>query len=115
MSSKLERATQDHYTLAEIERTLKNRELSYSYAEQGDLDIVHLILDSEKALELAQPTEIQRMTVDLVWRQGYNLVETGKMLGVTPQAVKFNLGLLKIKIQKVLDEWKVLDKGGEVA
>ncbi|WP_257787565.1 hypothetical protein [Bacillus safensis] len=36
MASKLDRATKDHYTLAEVERTLKNRELSYSYAEQGD-------------------------------------------------------------------------------
>ncbi|MGV2442247.1 hypothetical protein FO484_21320, partial [Bacillus atrophaeus ATCC 9372] len=67
------------------------------------------------ALELAQHTEIQKMTVDLVWRQCYTLVETGKMLGVTPQAVKFNLGLLKVKIQKVMDGWKVMDKGGEGA
>lgn len=113
MASKLDRATKDHYTLAEIERALKNRELSYSYAEQGDLDIIHVLLDAEKALELANPTEIQLMTVDLVWRQGFNLVETGKMLGVTPQAVKFNLGLLKVKLQKVLDEWRILDQGGK--
>ncbi|WP_231120618.1 hypothetical protein [Bacillus safensis] len=76
------------------------------------MDIIHIILDSDKALELAHPTDIQLKTVDLVWRKGYNLVEAGKMLGVTPQAVKFNLGLLKVKMQKVVDQWRQLDKEG---
>ncbi|MEH7117248.1 hypothetical protein V7128_07475 [Neobacillus vireti] len=111
--SRVSRAVQEHYTLSDIEKTLKNKELTYSYAEQGELDVIHLIIDAERALELANPTEIQLMTVDLVWRQGFSLVETGRMLGVTPQAVKFNLDLLKVKIQKVVDEWRIKDKEGE--
>jgi hypothetical protein len=109
--SKLSRVTKEHYTLAEIERALKNEPMMYAYAEAGDLEVIHLIIDANRALELAQPTEIQLQTVELVWRRGYSLVETGKALGVTPQAVKFNLDLLKVKIKKVLDEWRLMDKG----
>lgn len=109
---KFERATKDNYTLPEIERALKNTELMYCYAEQGDLEILHLVIDAEKALQLAQPTKIQLNTVDLVYRQGYSLVETGRILGVTPQAVKFNLDLLRVKIKKIVDQWKVLDREG---
>lgn len=109
--SRVSRVTKEHYTLAEIERALKNEPLMYAYAESGDLDIIHLIVDSKRALILAQPTEVQLKTLDLVWRKGYSLVETGKILGVTPQAVKFNLDLLKVKLKKVLDDWKRLDRG----
>src|SRR5579875_2838674 len=108
--SKVSRLTKEHYTLAEIERALKSEPLMYAYAEAGDLDIIHLIIDANTALMLAQPTEIQLKTVELVWRQGYSLVDTARELGVTPQAVKFNLDLLKVKIKKVLDEWKWLDR-----
>jgi len=111
--SKLSRVTEEHYTLAEIEKALKNTDLMYSYAEAGELDVLHLMLDAELALKLAQPTDIQLKTVDLVWRKGYSLVESGKLLSVTPQAVKFNLNLLKVKLQKVLDEWTLLDRGEE--
>lgn len=108
--SKLDKATQEHYTLTEIERALKNEPLMYAYAEQGDLDIVHLIIDSQTALKLANPTEIQLMTLRLVYQQGYSLVEAGRILGVTPQAVKFNLDLLRVKIKKVLDQWQHLER-----
>lgn len=102
--------TKEHYTLTEIERALKNKELIYVYAEQGDLEIIHLIIDADEALKIAKPTYVQLQTAELVWKKGYSLVETGKMLGVTPQAVKFNLDLLRIKLKKVVDEWKRLDK-----
>jgi ECF sigma factor len=111
--SKLSRVTKEHYTLAEIERALKNEHLMYAYAEQGDLEVIHLLIDTGEALRLSNPTDIQLKTVELVWKQGYSLVETGKALGVTPQAVKFNLDLLKIKIKKVLDEWRLKDREGE--
>lgn len=111
--SKVSRVTKEHYTLAEIERALKFEPLMYAYAEAGDLEVLHLMIDARTALELAQPTEIQLKTIEIVWRQGYSLVDTGKMLGITPQAVKFNLDLLKIKIKKVLDDWKRQDRGEE--
>ena len=111
---KLDKATKENYTLPEIEKALKKEALLYSYAEAGDLDAIHLLIDAETALDLAQPTEIQLRTVDLVYRKGYSLVEAGKVLDVTPQAVKFNLDLLRVKVKKVLDEWKQLDKGETV-
>lgn len=108
--SKLEKATKEHYTLAEIEKALKNEPLLYAYAEAGDLDVIHLLIDADNALHLAEPTDIQLKTVELIYRKGYSLVEAGRHLGVTPQAVKFNLDLLKVKVKKVLDEWKQLDR-----
>ena len=105
--TRLDRVTKDHYTLNEIERALKNRELMYSYAMLGDLDIIHSIVDADTALRLAKPTEIQSKTMDLVWVKGLSLVETGRLLGVTPQAVKFNLDLLRVKLKKVIDAWEV--------
>lgn len=109
--SKFTRVTKEHYTLAEIERALKSEALMYAYAEAGDLEVIHLIVDAQKALELAEPTDIQLKTVELAWKKGYSLVDTGKELGVTPQAVKFNLDLLKVKIKKILDEWRLMDRG----
>lgn len=111
--SRLEKATQESYTLAEVEKALKSESLLYAYAEVGDTDSIHLLIDAERALMLAQPTEIQLLTVDLVYKQGKSLVEAGNYLGVTPQAVKFNLDLLKVKIKKVLDIWKNKDIGGD--
>lgn len=108
--SKFNRASKENYSLAEIERALKHKPHMYAYAESGDLDSIHLIVDSEIALKKAKPTEIQLRTMDLVWRQGLTLAEAGRILNVTPQAVKFNLDLLKVKLKKVVDDWKRLDR-----
>lgn len=108
--SKVDRVTKDSYTLSEIERALKNRELMYSYAESGDLDIIHLVVDADRALELANPTENQLLTMHHAWERGLSLVETGKELNVTPQAVKFNLDLLRVKLKKVLDSWELEER-----
>lgn len=107
---RVNRLTRGHYTLPDIERALRHGDHMYAYAESGELDIIHLKIDAERALELAKPTEIQLTTADLVWTKGYSLIETGRLLGVTPQAVKFNLDLLKVKLKKVLDEWTRLDR-----
>lgn len=107
---KVSRLTRGHYTLADIERALRHKAHMYAYAEAGELDIIHLFVDAERALELAKPTEVQLKTVELVWTKGYSLIEAGRLLGVTPQAVKFNLDLLKVKLKKVLDEWTRLDR-----
>lgn len=106
---KLARATKDQYTLAEIERGVRNKELLYTYAESGDLDAVHVIIDSERAINQAGLTELQQRTLDYVWKDNKTLAETGAILGVTPQGVKFNLGLAKVKIQKILDKWAYME------
>lgn len=100
-----DRASKDRYTLGEIERTLRNKELMYIYASHGDMDSINQIVDAEIAVDMAEPTELQRTTIDLVWRQGNSLVKTGEILGVTPQAVKFNLELFKVKLKRVLNVW----------
>lgn len=111
---KLARAVSEQYTLKEVERTLRNRELLYTYAESGDLDAVDTLVDVERALALAEPTETQLLTATLYWGEGLTLKETGEILGVTPQAVRFNLNLLKVKIKKVLDKWEKRAKKEEL-
>jgi len=106
------KATNSSYTLLEIEKAIKHREMLYIYAGHGDMDSINQAIDADIAVERAKPTEVQRKTVDLVWRQGYSLVEAGKTLKVTPQAVKFNLDLFKVKLKRVLDIWKK-DNGEE--
>lgn len=103
-------ATKPSYTLLEIERAIKHRELLYTYATSGDMDSLNLIIDADIAVKRANPTAVQLKTIDLVWRKGYSLVESGKLLGVTPQAVKFNLDLFKVKLKRVLDIWKKADE-----
>lgn len=106
MKGNFAKSTKEHYTLREIERAIRYKSLMYSYAEKGDLEVVHLIVDAETAVKQAEPTDVQLKTVELVWRQNYSLVEAGRMLDVTPQAVKFNLELFKVKLQKVVDRWR---------
>lgn len=103
------RASKVRYTLGDIERTIRNKDLMYIYASHGDMDSVDRIIDAELAVNLAEPTDLQRTTLDLVWRQGNSLVKTGEILGVTPQAVKFNLELFKVKLKRVLNVWKHLE------
>ena len=67
--------------------------------------LIHM-MDSEYALQCAEPTEAQMLAVELVWRQERTLTEAGEILGITPQGVRFNLQLLSIKLKKVVDEWK---------
>lgn len=107
----------ESYTMKEIERAFRNKQMLYRYAERGDMDGIHLIADAERALEEAEPTDIQRTAVKLYWEWGLPFRECGELLGVTPQAVSFSLDLLRVKIQKVLDRWhkETLDnKGGSV-
>lgn len=104
--SRIDREMGDHYTLKDIERGIRNREQLYTFAEDGNLDTVHLIVDAEKALDLAKPTLKQLKTAYYYWGEGLTLKETGDRLDVTPQAVKFNLELLKVKIKSVLDRWE---------
>lgn len=110
---KLARETKEHYKLSEIERGLRNKQLLYTYAEKGDLEAVHLIVDAERALQASKPTALQLKTVQLYWKDGRTLAETGAILGVSPQAVRFNMGLLKVKLQKVLDAWVIREIADE--
>lgn len=109
MKGKLAKNTKEHYTLGEIERAIRYEGLMRSYAERGDMDSVILLVDAERAVSLAEPTAIQEQAIQMVWRENRSLVEVGRELGVTPQAVKFNLDLFKVKLKRVLDSWKRKD------
>lgn len=94
------------YTLKEIEVGLRNEGQFYARGEEGDYDAIIRLADSKLALEKADPTEAQLQAVELVWRRGYTLTEAGEILGVSRQAVRFNLQLLSIKLSEVVTKWK---------
>ncbi len=94
------------YTLQEIESGLRNSDYYYSSARAGNMGALIHLIDSEYALECAEPTEAQMKAVELVWRQEHSLTEAGEILGITPQGVRFNLQLLSVKLKKVVDEWE---------
>lgn len=100
------RLTGDHYTLKDIERGIRNKQHLYVKGVSGDASAIDLIVDAERCIELAKPTEVQAQAVRLVWEMNYTLQDAGDLLGVTPQAVRFNIQLLSVKIKAVLDEWK---------
>lgn len=108
---KVERELGRSYTLKDIERGIRSRHQLYTFAEQGNMDSVNMIVDAEKALELADPTLKQLQTIYYYWGRGMTLRETGEKLGVSAQAVKFNLELLKVKIKEITDKW---DRGEHV-
>lgn len=93
------------YTLKEIENGLRNPHYYYASAQQGNLEALDHLADAQLALEKAEPTPHQMRAVELVWRQEYTLVEAGELIGVTEKAVRFNLQLLSVKLQKVVDTW----------
>lgn len=93
------------YTLKDIERGLRNPNYFYASARAGNLDAIHQLVDSQIALEKADPTEAQLKAVELVWVHEYSLKEAGEILGVSAEAVRFNLQLLSVKLQKVVDQW----------
>lgn len=93
------------YTLKDIETGLRNADYFYSRAESGDLDAIIQLADSQLALEKADPTEAQLQAVELVWKREYTLKEAGDRLGISPQAVRFNLQLLSIKLTEVVNKW----------
>lgn len=93
------------YTLKDIEMGLRNPDYFHARGYDGNLDSIHQLVDSQLALQLAEPTEAQLRAVDLVWRQEYTLQEAGDILEISPQAVRFNLQLLSIKLQKIVDKW----------
>lgn len=93
------------YTLKEIENGLRNPHYYYDSAQRGNLEAMDHLADAQLALEKAEPTDKQMQAVVLVWQQEYTLQEAGAMLGVTAEAVRFNLQLLSVKLQKVVDQW----------
>lgn len=96
----------ESYTLKQIENGLRNPHYYRDSARNGNVEALNHLADAQHALEMAEPTEPQLKAVELVWVKEYSLTDAGKILGITPQGVRFNLQLLSVKLQKVVDYWK---------
>lgn len=93
------------YTLRDIENGLRNPHYYYASAQQGNLNAMDHLADSRLALEKAEPTAHQLRAMRLVWQQEHTLQEAGELIGVSGEAVRFNLQLLSVKLKKVVDQW----------
>lgn len=105
--SKLERASEESYTIKDIRRGLGAREQLRTYAMHGDLNSIHLIVDAEHCVAQTDATARQLECMQLVWVEGYTLGEAATLLGgISASGVRYNLQLLEIKIQRVLNRWR---------
>lgn len=98
------------YTLQDIENGLRNPRYFYESARNGNEDAIHQLVDSRLALEKADPTVAQMKALELVWEQEYTLKEAGEALGISKEGVRFNLQLLSVKLQQVVEEWAEREK-----
>lgn len=98
------------YTLKEIENAIRNTESLTDVARDGNLEAMDRMIDADRCLKMAKPTAIQMASINLVWRGHNSLAEAGRQLGVTAPAVKYNIDLLRKKMQAVLDKWAELDR-----
>lgn len=91
------------YTVEVVEYLCRNSNHLEKLKEEGDMDASILLMDVAQFMHLAEPTEAQKVCLDLIWFQGYSLREASHVLNITAQGIYFNLKLFKKKLQKVLD------------
>lgn len=100
------------YTLSDIENGLRNPHYYYTSAQNGNLGAMDQLADARLALQLSNPTPTQMECLELVWQQEYTLREAGEILGVTTEAVFYNLQRLSTKLEKVVTRWAVREING---
>lgn len=93
------------YTLSDIENGLRNPHYYYTSAQNGNLGAMDHLADARLALSLSNPTATQMECLELVWQQEYTLKEAGDILGVSTEAVFYNLQRLSTKLEKVVERW----------
>lgn len=100
------------YTEKTVYSTLKNRpvieeQLLYS----ATMDALDTLIDMDLLLKEAKLTNYQTVIFDLYFRQGYQMHEIAKMLGVKHHTnISMAITNAKKKIKKVLVKWGEIDE-----
>lgn len=71
----------------------------------GDYAAVEVLIDIHKAIELAGLTDRQRQAIELVYFGELTQAEAGERMGITQQAVDFNLTLSAEKLADIYYYW----------
>lgn len=94
------------YNINDVIRALKNKEsFELNAGLKGNFDLLHIVIDSELALQQAELTDRQKQVIDLYWFEDRTLSDVGFILGISHQAVADSVKQVKDKLQKVLDKW----------
>lgn len=93
------------YTVKAVVYLIKERPALETLRDNGDIAAAQILIDLDSIINEAKPTDKQRMAMELVWIEGYKLIEAGEKLNITAQGVYFNLKLLKKKIKTVTERW----------
>lgn len=94
------------YNIQDVIRALKCRSVAELNASKtGNFDLLHVVLDSELALEKAGLTDRQKQVIQLYWIEDKTLAEVGGILGISHQAVADSVNQARTRVQKVLDKW----------
>lgn len=93
------------YTVNAVVYLIKERPALETLRDNGDITACQILMDLDNIIKEAKPTDKQRQAMELVWVEGYKLIEAGEKLDITAQGVYFNLKLLKKKIKTVTERW----------
>lgn len=74
------------------------------------IDQLEIIIDIDLMLKEAKLTDKQAQVVELYFFNQYTQEEVSQKLGISQQAVLDHINKVKLKIRKVLEEWKTKDE-----
>ncbi|WP_304427762.1 hypothetical protein [Romboutsia ilealis] len=95
------------YTEKVVYSTLKNRpSIEAKIPYSATLDGINTLIDMDLLLEQAKLTDYQAVIFDLYYRQGYQMHEIAKMLGVKHHTnISMAISNAKRKIKRILIKW----------
>lgn len=100
---------------AQVKRLLRDYHALKARQYDGDYDAVVLLVDLERAIELAGLTERQREALRKVYEEGKTLEDAGYELGISFQAASKNINSAVKKIATVYEAWAWLGEGYDFA
>ena len=100
---------------AQVKRLLRDYHALKARQYDGDYDAVILLVDLERAIELAGLTERQREALRKVYKEGKTIEDAGYELGISFQAVSIYANNAVKKIAEVYEKWCWLGEGYDFA
>lgn len=100
---------------AQVKRLLRDYHALKARQYDGDYDAVILLVDLERAIELAGLTERQREALRKIYNEGKTQDVTAYELGITQQAVSIYLNSAARKIAAVYEAWAWMGEGYDFA
>lgn len=100
---------------AQVKRLLRDYHALKARQYDGDYDAVILLVDLERAIELAGLTERQREALRKVYIDGLTQEDAGKLLEVGQDVISYHIAVAADKIAAVYERWCWLGEGYDFA